>query len=134
MIPVRIDAHQLIKECLSSEQLLLIKEGIQEQLRKGMIDPSRGGYAQFQYSPYTVKKRKRRGLQTSYVDAHYTGSLYRSINVTINGMVLRIENSAITYEKLKENKEYAKNMMMVSKPLMDKFINSVTMKAIHAIL
>ena len=89
MIPSHIDADKLIREAVTETELYEVKEGIREQLRKGIIDPTQEGEAQRQYAPATIKSRRSHGKSTQYVNLDFTGQLYRSIRVKFYGMSLK---------------------------------------------
>jgi hypothetical protein len=137
MIPSHIDADKLIDVAISPTELYDIKEGIREQLRKGILDPKKGGEAQRQYSPNTIRRRRSRGLSTSFVNLNYSGQLYRSVLVTRSGMTLKTTNASPTYDKLLSDSKtgsWSQNVMAISRPLMDRFKHKVSMKVVRSII
>ena len=137
MIPDHIDANELIQGLITPTELYEIKEGIREQLRKGIINPNIATEAQRAYSPYSAKLRRRKGLPTNFVNLNCTGQLYRSVFVSLVGMTLNTDNFAQSYEDLLDDPKtgpWAIHSMDVSRPIMDRLREKIYLKATMSII
>jgi len=134
MIPDKIDANLIIRESITSSEKLFLKDGIREQLRRGMVNPNFNEEHQRTYSRGYASKRRRRGLQTEFVDLRYTSQLHNSIKVVISRDSIKTSNSAGTYHRLISNFDWAKHSMDISRPLMEDFKMRVTRNVLNKIL
>lgn len=134
MIPRRIDAEAIIRESILPEDTRIIRDGIRDQLRRGIVDPTIGGEKQRTYSPSYKKKRSRKGLQTDYIDLRYTRQLYNGVKVTFTAFTLRTDNTANTYTQLTSRYSWAKNSMNVTSEVMQRFKNRIMNRVARKIL
>lgn len=70
---------------IEGNRLILDNAGLIESMqikRLGRGKTKENKYIQKGYSPGYAKRRKKKGLQTNYVDLNFTGEFYESLQVT----------------------------------------------------